>query len=83
MTDKHLLSERIERLALADFHAAASKEAGSALGLNSRNIGGALVSCTTNDPSILLNRTLGIATESPARPEHVSEIRQLHQKMNH
>ena len=60
MDETALAIERIECAALADLHAAAPAETREAIGLSLETIGTALVSIAANDPSILLNRTIGI-----------------------
>jgi GNAT superfamily N-acetyltransferase len=74
MDEISVAAERIERAALEDLHAAASAVVREALGLRLDEVGGALVSIATNDPSTLLNRTVGIGFETPATPETVAAV---------
>jgi GNAT superfamily N-acetyltransferase len=69
-----LITERIERADLADLHAAASPTVKASLGLELKKIGGALVSIARNEPSILLNRAIGLGVERPATQTAVAEI---------
>jgi GNAT superfamily N-acetyltransferase len=69
-----LIAERVERAALADLHAAAAAEVKASLGLELKEISGALVSIARHEPSILLNRTIGLGVEQPATPAAVAQI---------
>ena len=69
-----MTSERIERVVLADLHAAAPAETREILGLRLETIGTALVSIARNDSSILLNRTTGLGVEDRASWETVATI---------
>ncbi len=68
------LSEGIERAALADLHAAAPEETRQLLGLRLETIGTALVSVARHEPSILLNRTIGLGVEALDTQETVTAI---------
>jgi len=74
MNEISLLSESIERAALADLHAAAPEETRRLLGLNLETIGTALVAIATREPNILLNRTIGPGVEAPDTQEVVRAI---------
>ena len=74
MDDNALAIERIECAALADIHAAAPAETREAIGLSLETVGTALVSIAANEPSILLNRTIGIGVEAAAVRETVFEV---------
>ena len=74
MDETSLLSESIERAALADLHAAASEETRQLLGLSLEPTGTALVSIAERDQSILLNRTIGLGVEAPDVRETVTAI---------
>lgn len=75
MNDIDLRIERMEREVLSEFHQAVPAEASDALGPGAETIGGAWVSSASGDPSILLNRTLGLGVESPAGRDTVFGIR--------
>ncbi len=74
MDEFSLIGERIERAEIADMHAAASPTVKASLGLKLKEIGGALVSIARHEPSILLNRTIGLGVERPATQTDVAEI---------
>jgi hypothetical protein len=69
-----IAAERVERAALADLHSAAQSEAARHLGLCLETIDGALVSIAERDPTILVNRTIGLGVEHAASSESVAEI---------
>lgn len=68
------MAERIERAALEDLHEAASPEVRSGLGLRRETIGGVLVSIAPGDPTILLNRAIGLGIDEPATPDLLRAI---------
>ena len=74
MNETALAIERIERAALADLHAAAPDETRAAIGLSLETVGTALVSIAANEPSILLNRAIGIGVEVAEARETVFEV---------
>ncbi len=74
MDEIPLISESIERTALADLHAAAPEETRRDLGLSLENIGAAMVSIARNEPNILLNRAIGLGVEGPDTRETVEAI---------
>ena len=74
MDEISLLSERIERATLADLHKAAPEETRNLLGLSLKTIGNAMVSIAKNDPTILINRTIGLGVASPATKDDVNTI---------
>jgi hypothetical protein len=69
-----IAAERVERAALADLHAAAPSDAARDLGLRLETIDGALVSIAERDPTILVNRTIGLGVEHAAIEKTVAEI---------
>ena len=74
MSDETRASERIERRALETLHEAAPAELKRSLGLESHEVDGVLVSLARREPSILLNRALGLGIEQPARRETVARV---------
>jgi len=75
MNKKHALaSERLERLAAEDLYVAAPVALKKALGLGLVEVGDALVSIASDEPSILLNRVMGLGLEEPAEPETLARI---------
>ena len=69
MDETHLLSERMERAMISELHAAAPDAVREALGLSLETVEGADAAVATGDPSILLNRAIGLGVEAPASPE--------------
>jgi hypothetical protein len=69
-----LRAERVERAALADLHRAAPPASRQRLGLELRALGGALVSIASRDPSILVNRTVGLGLAHTADRRTVDSI---------
>lgn len=74
MDEISLLSESVERAALADLHAAAPAHTRRILGLRLEIIGSALVSVARHEGNILLNRTIGLVVEAPDTRETVTAI---------
>lgn len=74
MNETSLISERIERAAFADLHAAAPEETREKLGLSLENIETATLSIARNEPDILLNRAIGLGVEEPDVRESVERI---------
>jgi len=70
--------EGIERAALASLHAAAPEKLRQDLGLHSEEVDGALVSMAAGDPSILLNRVIGLGVGQMAKFETPAVIRGLY-----
>ena len=74
MAEISLISEQTERALLTDLHGAASEATRNLLGLSLETIGTATVSIAKNDPTILINRTIGLGVESPATKDEVETI---------
>ena len=72
------LSDRVERAALEELHSMAPPEARSSLGLHLETVGTALVSMSTGEPSILINRAIGLGLEAPASRGDVERIVSLY-----
>jgi GNAT superfamily N-acetyltransferase len=70
----HINAERAERATLADLHAAASSELADRLGLELEDIDGTLVSIARHEPTILVNRAIGLGVELPAGSQTVETI---------
>ena len=68
-------SERLEAAVLEALHGAATDELRERLGLRLERIDGALVSIAANDPSILLNRAMGLGLARPATDAGIERIR--------
>ncbi len=67
-------AERAERAALSDIHRSAPADLRTRLGLELREVGGALVSIARHSPSILINRSIGLGLAHPADRETVDRI---------
>jgi hypothetical protein len=67
-------AESAERAALADLHNAAPPDLREHLGLDLDEVGGALVSIARRQPTILVNRTVGLGLVDPADRETVDTI---------
>jgi GNAT superfamily N-acetyltransferase len=80
MDDGSEAAEAIERAALADLHASAAPELRERLGLRLEEVGGALISVAAAEPSILLNRALGLGFHQPASPEMVERIVEIYRQ---
>ncbi len=78
VSTSHLTAERMERAAMEALHSAASESLTRSLGLKQAVVDGAFVSIAAGDPSILLNRTLGLGLETPATPDTIDAIRRLY-----
>jgi GNAT superfamily N-acetyltransferase len=69
-----LATERTERAALMDIHAAAPLDARAALGMEGETIGSAYLSLTRNDPNVMFNRTIGLGLETEASRQEVRDL---------
>jgi len=78
MNDLDQASEAIEREALISLHRHCPESTRDELGLFLEEVGDALVAGASNDPSILLNRSLGLGTRSEVRRESIEEIDALY-----
>lgn len=74
------VTERMEAAGLEALHAGASNELRSRLGLRLEWIDGALVSIAADDPSILLNRAMGLGLNGPATQDGLERIRAVYQE---
>ena len=73
-TNDTIRAEAAERAALADIHLAASPDLREDLGLDSCEIGGALVSIARRHPTILVNRVVGLGLAEPTDRPTVDTI---------
>lgn len=71
-------SERLEQAVLRALHESAPAETRTALGLRLKEIGGTLVSLAARDPSIVLNRALGLGLVEDADRSTIEDIRHLY-----
>jgi hypothetical protein len=67
-------AESAERTALSDLHRAAPSDLREGLGLDLKEVGGALVSIARRQPTILVNRVVGLGLIHPADRETVDTI---------
>jgi GNAT superfamily N-acetyltransferase len=74
MDEQTLAIERVEQAAFADLHAAASPQLHRTLGLRLERVGTAQVSIAVREPSILLNRAIGLGIEAADVRETVFEV---------
>lgn len=68
------ISEKIEREALVSLHKHCPKNAAQVLGLHIREIGDAVAAAAVNDPSVVINRALGLGTKNKVTHETLSNI---------
>jgi GNAT superfamily N-acetyltransferase len=68
------VTERIEAASLEALHAGASDELRTRLGLRLEWIDGTMVSIAATDPSILLNRAVGLGLNAPATRDGIERI---------
>ncbi len=68
------LSETIERSALESLHLCCPEDIKQALGLDLVEVEDSIVACCTRDPSILINRTLGLGSKTPVTRKSIEAI---------
>lgn len=73
-------SEHVELAALRAMHEATPPSVRAALGLGLHEVGGATVSVASREPSILINRTLGLGVFAPASREAVRAVKAVYQQ---
>lgn len=74
------LTESIERQALLDWFEAASRSELAGINWNIEQIGDALCSVSATEPSILINRVLGLGSTSPPTLGQLNEIKRLYRE---
>jgi hypothetical protein len=74
MSEWTQLSEQIERASMESIYGAAPESLRRRLGLELEEIGTALVSISTAEPSTLLNRAVGLGVDAPATLETIQTI---------
>ncbi len=75
-------TERMEAAGLEALHAAAGDELRARLGLRLERIDGTVVSIAGNDPSILLNRAIGLGLAGPATEGEIERIRATYREQS-
>lgn len=73
-------AEAIESAAMLDLHRSVPAGVRGRLGLESTQVGGSIVFIVRDDPSIVLNRVVGLGLSQAARPEHLDTLISLYQK---
>ncbi len=76
--------EAVERAALEDMFAAAPSDLAMRLGIEGRRVGSAFVGRAAGLPAsaVVVNRTIGLGLQAPARAEEVAEIAALYGEAN-
>lgn len=72
------ISEKIEREALVSLHRHCAPEAAHALGLHILEVGDAVAAAAVNDPSVVINRTLGLGTQSQVNGETLIQVKNFY-----
>ncbi len=75
-----LRAEATELAAFSSLHENCPPEAGRRLGLIARNVADAFVSVAEHDPSILLNRTLGLGTRDAPDAATIDKIASIYRE---
>jgi GNAT superfamily N-acetyltransferase len=78
MRHANTISEAIEREALVSLHGRCPPAVREALGLELIEVGDALVALASEDPSILLNRTLGLGSSGTVDTQAIEEIAEIY-----
>lgn len=78
MDDIDLKSEQLERAALESLHEFCPADAKDAAGLDLIAVADGIVALAAADPSILLNRTLGLGTDTPVSAETVRSVASIY-----
>ncbi len=81
MNDTEKLSEKIEREALISLHSHCPPEASRTLGLHMSEIGDAVIAASVHDPSVVINRALGLGTGNKITPETLHSIVQYYKDL--
>jgi len=72
------ISEEIEREALISLHEHCPAEAAHALGLHILVVGDTVAAAAVNDPSVVINRVLGLGTKNKFTPEILPIIKKFY-----
>ena len=81
MNETELNSEEIEREALISLHKHCPQEVEEILGLHMLEIDDAVLAASTKDPSVVINRTLGLGTCHNITPETLREITKFYRDL--
>ena len=78
MDDIDKLSEDIEREALISLHSFCPEDSKDALGLVLNNISDGIAAGAKNDPSVVINRVLGLGTREKISPDTLLRVREFY-----
>ncbi|NIP37667.1 MAG: GNAT family N-acetyltransferase [Candidatus Dadabacteria bacterium] len=78
MDEIDLLSEKIEREALVSLHQCCPSGARKEIVLDLVEVADCTIACAVNDPSILLNRALGLGTKQEITAESIERVAEVY-----
>ena len=78
MNEIEKISEKIEREALISLHEHCPSDAAEALGLNLEEIGDSVAAAAVNDPSVVINRVLGLGNENKLAKDTLIKIKDFY-----
>jgi GNAT superfamily N-acetyltransferase len=81
MKNLERISEEVERAALKSLHEHCPEEVKVALGLHLLEVADGLLAAAENDPSILLNRTVGLGIQASVEPNFLKEVTEKYKKI--
>ncbi len=82
MNQVEKISERIEKEALVSLHKHCPPQAAQTLGLHISEFGDAVSAAAANDPSVVINRTLGLGTENKVTQDTLENIVGFYKSLN-
>lgn len=82
MNELERISEKIEREALISLHQHCTPEAAQTLGLRMDKIGDAVLAAAVNDPSVVINRALGLGTANEITQEILETTIHFYEDLN-
>lgn len=80
MTTK-FISEKIEKEALISLHEHCPEDTKQALGLHIIEVADGVIAAAEHDPSILINRTLGLGVNEPLDPASLTKVVETYKKL--
>lgn len=78
MNEIEQISEKIEKDALISLHRHCPADAAQALGLHMLETGDAVAAAAVNDPSVVINRVLGLGTKNTVSENSLTEIKKFY-----
>lgn len=78
MNELDLLSEKIEREALVSLHYCCTSDKKQDIGLDLVEVDDCIAACATNDPSILLNRALGLGIGREITSQAIKNVAEVY-----